>query len=274
MEHPANRPNHPRPYWHVDAKWVCGIIFALGLWVALVLHSLAAATTEQVAVPAATQVIAQLFSPQGLDDPGDIGKLKEEAARQPEGIVHPLPGTTITRADLDSLSPRELRLKIFGQLVKPYYQLGVKGVAAQQTNDPKERESIEKQAGLLALINRQTHDWLQSAFLISLAALVLPLAGLVYFSYRFGRLASPGFILTLVPLPAMVVGSALLAAGAGPPTMPGQSGGAAALPPEALKLILQAVLPALWSVVAAGVALLLAAGIGRLIWRHRTTHSA
>lgn len=255
-----------RPYWHVDAKWVCAILLTLGLWVSSVLYILSTLTSERIAVPVATQIVAGLFSNKGLDDTTEIEEFKQKARQQAGDKVETLPGIFVSKTDIETLSPRELRLKIFGQLVTPYYELGAKGVAAKQTTDPAERAKIERQAGLLALLNKNTHEILEQAFLISLGLLVLPLIGLVYFSAGFGRLVSPGIVLISISFPgAVIAGIMQIAKHSSKPFGGGGTSAIPALPPESLEMMLGAFTPVFALVFALGVLLLVAAGIGKAV---------
>jgi hypothetical protein len=251
---------HARPYWHVDAKWICGILFALGLLASLLLYIASTLTSEKVAVPVATQIVAGMFSRNGLDDDSDLEEFKQKALKQPGEQVETLPGAFVSKTDLRTLSPRELRLKIFKQVVEPYYQLGAKGVAAKQSSDPAKQAQIEQQAGLLAYFNKSTHESLQRLFFISLAFLLLPLAGLVYFSAGFGRLVSPGLILVLLTFPGAFASLMLAVSSSSSKPVGGESGQG-----ESIAIAVGSVAPSLALLFGLGVALLLAAGIGKAV---------
>jgi hypothetical protein len=257
-----------RPYWHVDLKWVFGIIFAAGLAVTLILHVLTTLTSKSVAIPVATQVAAGMFSRQGLDDSADIEQLKQKARLQPGDKVETLPGIFITKVELETLSPRELRLRIFSRVVTPYYELGAKEVAARQTADPAERADIERQAGLLALLNQATHDTLATSRMISFGALILPLIGLVYFSAGFGRLVSPGLVMVLLTFPAAILGLITQIAQRSSKPFGSDGPGAAAGPglsPESILTIMNGILPGYLAIFGLGITLLLIAGIGKIV---------
>jgi hypothetical protein len=260
-----------RPYWHVDLKWICGILFAVGLGVSLLLFLAATLTSKRIAVPIATEVAASMVSRNGLDDTTDIDEFKKKAAAQPGEAVETLPGIFVTKADLATLSPRELRLKIFAQVVTPYYELGAKGVAAKQTNDPQEQANIEQQVGVMGLLNQQTHDGLQRSFWISLGALVLPLIGLIRFSAGWGRLVSPGIIMAVMTFPGAV--GAVIFEIAKRSSKPAGGGGSPIpnVSPESLQMIAAAVLPMYVTVFIMGATLLTIAAIGKA-WTKRTHH--
>jgi hypothetical protein len=257
-----------RPYWHVDAKWVCGLLFMAGLWVSLLLYCIRTLTSEKVAVPLATSVVATMFSRDGLDATNDLDEFKQKAADTPGDFVEPLPGVKISKVDLNSLPPRELRLKIFEQVVRPYYELGLDGVAKQSGGDVATQQKIKEQGFALGFVNKKTHHQIDLAFMYVLGLTLLPLLGLILFSHRFGRLVSPGLILLFVPLPGAIFFTVLASAGGG-----GKDGPLAAVDPVMLKQVAATLAqPYQWAVVA-GLALLISAAIGKIVHHslHRST---
>jgi hypothetical protein len=91
-----------------------------------------------------------------------------------------------------------VRLKIFRQIVEPYYLHGVDHVAALATDDPAEQEAIKKEAGVLGMLNYNTHRMIYRVFFASLLPVLIGLAGLLYFSNRWGKPASLGLVLVIV----------------------------------------------------------------------------
>lgn len=266
MKTPTNRP-----YWHVDMKWICGILFALGLWATLALYTLSTLTSERIAVPVVTQIAAAIVGQHGMASPAEIEKFKQGARLLPGDKVETLPGIFITKTDLETLSADEIRLKIIGQIVSPYYELGPEGVAAKQTTNPEERAKIEQQVGFAGLINRSTHDTLQRLMWISLGLLAIPLAGLIYFSAGFGRLVSPGLIMAFTAFPGAIAKLILEIAtrSSKPVGGNGSTGGVPGLSPESLEMIVRALLPGFLTVFTLGTVLLLAAAVGKTISKHR-----
>lgn len=192
--------NKPRPYWHVDVKWIFGIFSTFFLSVSLLLFIFSTLTSEKIAIPLGTYIVASQFSRNGLDDPKEIEEAKKKFLKSGQDVFYPLgdKNVKITKDELETLSPREIRLKIFRQIVEPYYLLGPEGVAKRTTNDQKEQQKIKNQAGLLGLINKQTHETISGIFKMSIIPAVLSLIGLVFFSYQYGRLISPAVIFLLV----------------------------------------------------------------------------
>lgn len=187
-----------RPYWHVDAKWVSGILLFFALSAALALFNLAALTERDFAVRATATVVAGFFSKDGLDDPKDVEVFRQRAATTPGETVAPIeqfPWITLTKKEIAELSPRELRVKIFSQITAPIYDKGLKGAAADFTKNPIEQEQFVKQAGILGLVTKSTHQTIQTAFAITAILTVVLLGATIYFSAGWGRAVSPGLLL-------------------------------------------------------------------------------
>ncbi len=215
--------------WMSDAKWVVGIVaFFVVAATALVMVT-AKLTERETAITIITTVTATMFSPQGLDDPGDIEKLRAGLKAQPGKTIEPFPGVSVTAADIEGQSPREIRLSLFRRLAEPIYDRGtlatsknptsevgfsgagetrsaltseVKNSATSEVSPERVKEAspaaTSDQIGLLALLSSESHQKILGIQKILLGVSVVLLLLLILFSTGFGRLASPGWVLVLV----------------------------------------------------------------------------
>lgn len=200
MDTESWRPS--RPYWHVDAKWVAGLLLFLLLGPTLAVYSLVKVTEEQPAVDALSMTLATAFSRNGLDDETEIASMRENLRASPGQVLRPIPGLRILvrEQDLTGLSPRQIRLGFFRQLAELLYRDGSDGLAGL-ADDPEMRMNLSQGLGPLGLVNAQSHGSLQRLLTpLGVACLVL-LVPLIFFSYRFGRLFSPGLVLFAASLP-------------------------------------------------------------------------
>ncbi len=166
-----------RPYWHIDAKWIFGIIFTIFLATSTFFYSLSVLTSKKVFVPIATYFVATQFSRNGLDDATEIEALKKRFDGQK--VIRPIPqvDVVITKEDLATLTPRQIRLKIFERVVEPIYE------------QKRSQESMS-QFGYLAFLNYETNLFFNNIFKTSLVPMFLFGLGLFWFSYKFGKLLS------------------------------------------------------------------------------------
>ncbi|HJQ08106.1 MAG TPA: hypothetical protein VJ836_01340 [Candidatus Saccharimonadales bacterium] len=203
--HPPAKP--VRPYWHVDLKWICGILLFFVLGAALLLYNLNSLTERDRAVTLSATIVASLFSKDGLDDEKSVAEFRQKAAATPGEMVAPIeqfPWLTVSKQEVATLSPRELRLAIFSKITGPIYDKGLKGAAAQFTNDPAEQEKFAKDAALLGVLTKTTHQAVQRAFIVTAILALLLMAAVIYFSAGWGRAVSPAALLLAVsPLGAL-----------------------------------------------------------------------
>lgn len=211
-------PAATRPYWHVDLKWICGILFTFVLVGALLAAALTTLTRREVAVPVGASVLKNVlisFSERSeehsegeiLNEEQKKQQFIEELRAQPGDPVQPIPHqpATLTRVELETLPADQLVDLLFYRLAENYYVLGVDGVIAQQNLSPQEAEQARNQASLLRLINQDTHELLNNLRIWLMVLALLPLIGLVYFSHGAGRLVSPGLVLFFVGLPGTLI---------------------------------------------------------------------
>jgi len=266
----------PRPYWHVDAKWVTGIVLLVILTITFVNLFLVQLTGPKQGVELITVLLASTFSASGggLDDPGDIEIMRKEIANAPDGEWQPIPGLEIVvRAeDIEGMTPREARLWFFRQWAEPLYYEGAEGLAAKMS-DPEMRMAMEEGIGPLAVISQQTHRQLRSILFVSLLLSVVLLGGVVYFSRRHGRLSSPGCVIFLAAFPGFlgaVVLSGLLSQGelaSIDSGEPGMTTRLLMLAGDVLPAILERVVLQYVILLAIGVLLMLAALVWALFFR-------
>jgi hypothetical protein len=178
--------------------------------ITFLLFILAQATGAKLGVDLLTVVLASSFSREGLDQEADLEILHQKIAESLTGTWQPIPGLNIVvrEEDIAGLTPREMRLWFFRQLAEPVYHEGQKGLVSLAT-DPEMAKNMEGGLGPFGFISAETHSKLQKMFLVAGFASLLLLGLLVFFSYRFGRLASPGCVIFLGALPGLIIFSGM-----------------------------------------------------------------
>ncbi len=264
-----------RPYWHVDAKWITGLLLFVSLSVTFLAFNLWQVTAAEPGINALTLLLASAFSPEGLDSEADIALMQEQLRESGTGEIQPVPGLRITirTEDIADLSPREVRLFFFRQWAEPLYYQGAAGLA-ELADDPAMRQSIEEGIGPLALLSAESHQQLRPVWIgLTLVDLLLLLL-LIVFSYRFGRLSSPGCVLFLAAFPAALLlviarQSWLNQLTTAPPTGESLSDRLLNLTATALPGLLDLILRNYLVVAAVGLGLVLLAVAGSLLWPQR-----
>ena len=254
--------DRPRPYWHVDAKWIAGIILFVALSACLLLYNLANLTERDHAVNISATIVASLFSPKGLDDTSGLKEFRAQVAKMPGTTVAPIeqfPSIRISKHDALTLGPRDLKIALFSQITGPIYDLGLKDAAKQFTANPADQQKFINQAQLLGILTKSTHDILQGLFVMSMIATVLLFGVLVLFSAGWGRLVSPGVALVSVS-PVGTLASLILLH---PPT--GSGSLTSTLPSNVVEDIGTSLSHSYMYAFCLGVALLVAALAGKII---------
>lgn len=194
----------PRPYWHVDAKWVFGLLLCGLLSVLLLVSALASATSERVAVDVMSVALAVAYSPDGIDDPTEVEEFRARLATAEAGI-RPIPSLaiTVTAADAEG-TPRQVRVRFMRKLAEPMYRGGPEAFGAL-AEDPAQRAQLSSSAAGLGILNARTHGRLVLASFALAAICALAAVPVVLFSSRFGRLASPGIALLVAGMPGALL---------------------------------------------------------------------
>jgi len=203
---PSESPK-PRPYWHVDAKWITGILLLFLLSATFFTLILSRITAPERGIELLTVLLANSFSREGLDQEADMEIMHEKIAESPDGAWQPIPNLNIVvrEEDIAGLSPREMRLWFFRQLAEPIYYEGGQGLASLSTDPEMQDAMMDGELGVAGFISAETHSKLNKALLVlGLGSLVL-LCLLVYFSHRFGRFGSPGCVIFLAAIPGIVL---------------------------------------------------------------------
>ena len=261
-----------RPYWHVDAKWVTGLVLVVLLSVTLLLSVFVQLTAERPAVDAMSTLLAVSFSRKGLDDESEIVEVRDAIRASPDGF-QPVPGLpmVIREKDIVGMSPRQMRLFVWRQLAEPLYRGGVAGLAAQ-IRDPEMRKAVSEGIGVLGWMNAGTHRGLQRLLTMLQVACAILLVPLVVFSYRFGRLGSPGLALLVSSLPGALVSGLAQSALSSHPVVaaPSEQSGITGMLGYLAGSLLPAVVPVAWrtysGALLAGLGLVALAVLGNLLW--------
>ncbi len=153
-----------RPYWHVDAKWIAGIIFTLLLTPTVLAYGLSGITSEASSVGVFSAVVLEL-----------------KLAKGPVA-AHKLAG------DIYS---------------------GGSEALIDRFPDKETGKTIETARSVVDFFTRGTNRWLRTVLIVLTILEIIPLALLIFFSRRFGRIKSVGYAVLLGSLPGLVL-SALL----------------------------------------------------------------
>jgi len=83
----TNKSLNPRPYWHVDAKWLTGILLLFLLNITFLIFILMQVTAPERGIALLTVTLARSYSAEsgGMDVSGDIEIIRQKIAESPNG---------------------------------------------------------------------------------------------------------------------------------------------------------------------------------------------
>lgn len=263
-----------RHYWHVDAKWITGLLLVFALGLTLLFYNLIHITEREQAVDTLSLVFAYSFSMEkGLDDESDLEELRKLLQASPNQKFQ-VPGLnlSLTLADIENKSGREVRMDLARQLAEPYYEQGVEGLtgllAISESGSESEMLDSLKMWSFLTL---DAHEKIQGYFKILLGISVFLATLLVLFSHRFGRLGSLGLAVSIASLPGVFLGGIVAESLQGTSAAAGAAGGfqelASSLGVEMLTPVLPTLKHTYVNMLIMGLGLLATAFVGSLIWR-------
>ncbi|MCL5411714.1 MAG: hypothetical protein M1150_03155 [Patescibacteria group bacterium] len=275
MKLPQFSKKEPKPYWYVDAKWIFGLLLIVSLSILSFIYGLYKLTEENPAVELSTILMASAFSPNGLDDTGDLKEFKSKIATQAGEVIYPLANiknVSINKSDLEKYPPQELRLKLFRQISEPLYFEGAEGFAKKLTDDPNQQKKFANDAFLVSIFSRTFHQNLQNILFISAIINLFFVIAFVFFSFGFGKIGNLGWVMLIVGLPGTFLSSILNTPTLQVNTSEGALGGSqlkmiapfiSNIPTSAIKILLSG-----YQIAATGGALLIIfAIIGKSAWK-------
>lgn len=204
MLYQAGTLNRRRPYWHVDMKWVASLFCMLAIIVTLPIVALTLLTQRSTATNIITYTLVGLTSPAGIDSSKGLEDLQKKVTQEGEHTLS-VGGAkvTFTQQDIQNLSPRELRLKAFSGFAQNFYDLGPYELAKETGASSAEAKKFQEQSTSISIFTARWHTHLTRLLVWMVLADVVLILVAVLFSYRFGRLATPGVILATAGAPAV-----------------------------------------------------------------------
>lgn len=162
-------------------------------------------TEEKYAKDTLTMVIATSFSQKGIDDETEIIEIKKQMDQMNVDTLAPIDGLNINieRKDIEELSPRDLRLKLFSKISDILYYQN-KSEIEKIVSDKGLRENIEN-AGFITLISKDGHKKLETWFLYSFLASVCLFVAVYSMNKGISRITVPSKAAIFAALPGLII---------------------------------------------------------------------
>lgn len=180
-----------RPTWHINAKWVVGLVLLPVFAITFLAFNLYLLTNRENGIPASANLLSALYSPNS-NIAESLISVRQTIEKSADKSFSPFPDKSIkiTEEDLNKYSPEELKGKLFTQLAASIYDSD---------------ESVPETVGLLIAFTKTGHAYIQKILLILLPVALALMLLAVYFSYGFGRLATPGVMAILIGAPGALL---------------------------------------------------------------------
>lgn len=187
-----------RASWLVDAKWVTGLLCLFCVLAAGILYSVTALTGRETATGIFTATVGGTVSSQLSDE--EYAAVSAAAAANPDAEYN-VGATTVTvkGSDLAGLSKDQAVALVMSRIAVVHYEQGPDAAEALITASGEDGEEFS--IGPVRPLTRDTHDSVHPYFIGFAVAAIALCAPLVFFSRRFGRLGSPGIVLTIGSAP-------------------------------------------------------------------------
>lgn len=198
-----------RPLWFIDAKWVAGIICVLVLHAYLLLVALGGLAGPQVSVAIGTAIFSELLGDAVQSNFDNIQRwAKVNPGRSLAAMG--LPEVGLTGKDVSSLTAEQLTARIAEGLARALVQgqLDLNDLELLGP-DAGAMMPLALLTGALGFIGTDASRILSRAALVPLPLLAIFAILLLVFSYRFGKLVSPGVATLCAALPGFVLGRVL-----------------------------------------------------------------
>lgn len=180
-----------RPSWHINAKWVVGLILLPVFALTFLAFNLYLLTNRENGISASANLLTALYSPNS-NIAESLSAVRQMIKNSPDKSFSPFPDKSIkiTEEDLNKYSADEIKDKLFTRLAASVYDSD---------------ESTPEKVGPLIAFTKTGHLYVQKILSILLPVALVLLLLTVYFSAGFGRLVAPGIISLLVGAPTVLL---------------------------------------------------------------------
>lgn len=191
-----------KPYWHIDMKWIVSLILIPLLAVTFLILNLYKSTDEVNGVEVSSTLLAAMYSPGSKNYDNEINEIRTIIQKSPDRTLRPFPGLDIkiTEQDIEKYPVTEIKKRIFLELAKNIYDFN----PAKMKLNKEGKTDVFSNFGLMAIFTKTSHQFIGKILIYGASASIIFLILLVYFSYGFGRLISPGLIFVLIGLPSVL----------------------------------------------------------------------
>lgn len=205
-----NPPKQKRPLWFIDAKWICALGFILVFSITLTSFNIMQLTNRERAVETLTGIIEKsLTNVEGnLLEKIEEYKASLNATETSDNAAPAEEGSLLGRAlgyffpknEIINKPATEIKNNFLQSLAVPIYEEGT-GMIFTLLRGIDYATPINNNLSKIPIYSDKTHDTLVAWFATSLIISLLLLAGVVYFSWGWGKIFNSGLIIAVTASP-------------------------------------------------------------------------
>lgn len=176
-------------------KWLTGIVLLAVFTITTGIYIIYRITAPDIAVPALGRIMESAV--QGMPM-GSLDRVREEVTRRGILTVEPVAGITVQvdREKIQGLPAGELKSYLFREAAAPLYAKGADAFLVH-VSDSGVKNRLSSFGSSLQYLAEDFHGITRTALIVFGALTLLLFIILLFLSYRFGKLVSPGIILLL-----------------------------------------------------------------------------
>jgi len=186
-----------RPYWHVDAKWICGLLLVAALGFTILVLSLLRITDQGPAVETLSRAMAANYRPGLMEEGGQVDRIRQQVESLVQRAVGSLFGATPSPSTYGGApaqpGPSEEALRPIAEAFYKGGSLAARRAATERQPTEPLAKIVPQDGGLWSFFTLRMHRILERAGWAGGAASLLLGLALISFSYGFGRLGSPAW---------------------------------------------------------------------------------
>jgi hypothetical protein len=189
-----------RPSWHVDLKWLAGLLACVAVAVSCVLFSLRQVTERDTALPISSAILAAGISDRVTDE--DYAAVQAQAAANPDGMISLGPVSLVVKgSEITTLKKDEAARLIATDLAAVIYDGGSEKAETFIVPPPADSDKKALSLGPAGSLSADMHSSFQTYLILAVVITAFLLGVVMAMSRGVGRLGAPAFVVALGAAP-------------------------------------------------------------------------
>ncbi|GEM_PF-2641119 len=212
-----NAPKQKRPLWFIDAKWIFALLFLMVFAISMTSYNIMQLTNRERAVESITGMIEDTLNntegnvlqkieeyKQSLsENQNEAAEGEETDQDQDESVIGKALNLFFPESEIQNKSASDLKDGLLENLAVPIYEEGT-SIIFTLLKGVDYATPIDSVLNKIPIYSDETHDKLMSIFVTTLVISFILLAGVVYFSWRWGKIFNSGLVIAITAAPGFL----------------------------------------------------------------------